>query len=125
MDRRFLRRALIAVLAVMTVGAAGCSTSTGPRERTAVYPERQSWPAWSAKGQIVYDDAGIRCVLNDGGGALVDPDSAGIFVFDPASGERRRIAPTGITPAWDPSAAVIAIGSRSTLVLLDTAGVLV
>src|SRR5262245_48997461 len=78
------------------------SPSPPPSPPTPVYPEHQDEPSWSSTGVIAYRDNGVTAVLV-GGAYHTDSTLAGIWVVDPANGEKQRILGGGCyDPSWSP-----------------------
>ncbi len=55
-------------------------------------------PAWSQLGGIVYHDYGFVC--DSVGAYATDATLVGLYVIDPNTGTKRRLAPGGFSPSW-------------------------
>src|SRR5262245_25027233 len=103
-----------------------CDESTGPNPPVSVepeclrecspgnnpfdYPMHHQHPAWSRQGLTAYDDAGI-VIVDPSGVYDIDPELRGIWVLDPARGERWRVTRFGGAPTWSPDGTKIAFDS--------------
>ena len=78
-----------------------------------VFPQLHTGASWSQQGLIAFVDYGFECVVERGNGsALYDPELNGIWVIDPASGEKERVVQGGGPllgrPTWSPDGKSIA-----------------
>lgn len=92
---------------------------TGPFD--VVFPLYQEEPAWSQQGLIAYVDYGITCVGPNGIGIL-DPSLAGIWVLDPATGQKHRAFPYGESPAWSPDGSKLAFEYHAQIGVVNADG---
>jgi hypothetical protein len=103
------------VLVALLVG--GCShrhapTAPEPGQPPGVvsYAIHQGEPAWSSSGLIAYHDYGVTTIFRVGAW-VEDASLAGLWILDPATGSRQRIAPFGESPAWSPDSSTLAFES--------------
>lgn len=96
-----------AVWFLVWVAAGGCSAkdsvSPPPDPTPAACHEG---PDWSPRGFIAYRDHGFRRKVG-GGSTLVDTTLAGIWVIDPATGDKARLLRIGSYPDWSPTGELV------------------
>lgn len=85
-----------------------------------VFPMHQQHPAWSRQGLVAYLDLGIICV-DSSGTWWEDPSIHGLWTFNPATGERRRILEWGRAPSWSPDGTMLAFGEGKQIFTLHLA----
>src|SRR5262245_7509678 len=66
-----------------------------------LYPVHQEEPAWGRNGLVAYRDNGIVW-FNGSGSIETDLDLVGIWLIDPTTGSKRRVAPGGTSPSLSP-----------------------
>ena len=114
-----------------------CNDSTGPNQPVSPepeclhecapgnnpfdYPMHHQHPAWSRQGLIAYEDQGI-VIVDPSGIYDIDPSLRGIWVLDPSSGERWRVAPFGGAPTWSPDGTKIALDSPGQIFTVNLDG---
>jgi TolB protein len=75
-------------------------------------------PSWSRQGLVAYEDSGWICV-NQWGGATRADSLRGLWVLNPATGERQRVLSWGWTPSWSPDGQKLAFGYGPRIFRLD------
>lgn len=118
---RFMHHVTKGVLTASLLLAPGCSK--GPTEPgvTVVYPAKHGSPRWSQLDQLAYIDFGVVCVNADGVYQR-DTSLAGLFMFDPSTGRRKRLATLASGVVWNPGGLTLAYSSGTRIVVADTSG---
>ena len=119
------RVVLLTVLCACPLLSPACSKSptqpqSGPHD-SVVFPIKQYWPSWLVSGRLAYIDAGITCVKPNGG-YEVDPARHGVYLFDPITQRRTRIAAADYGVACHPSREILAYSDGQSITICDTSG---
>jgi Tol biopolymer transport system component len=67
------------------------------------YPMHHQDPTWSRQDLICFEDLGVVRVDSASGLFVTDSTLAGLWVLDPTSGDRHRVAPFGRNASWSPN----------------------
>lgn len=121
MARIGIRLSPLAVQCAFVALIVSCTKGpTDPRPEV-VYPARHGYPSWAQSGRLAYIDYGIVCVGTDGVYQR-DTSLAGLFLFDPPTGRRKRIASQATAVAWNSDNVTLAYSSGTRIVVADTTG---
>ena len=124
---RPLSATLLTLLSTITLLSTGCSKSpTKPPDNgrpriDLIYPAHQNCPSWLSGGRLAYIDMGITSM--QGNAYQIDPARRGVYLFDPTTQRRTRIASADYGVSCHPSLQLLAYSDAQSIYICDTSGV--